>query len=78
MEDFSVATGIDNAGIDDSSIEIVAIIFPAEYASVRDRPGMKEALELLETALNSHKDKEEKPWWKFWAQDSSSKDKETD
>jgi hypothetical protein len=46
MEDFS---------IDDfaSSIEMSAIIFPAEYASVKDRPGMKEALELLETALKS-------------------------
>jgi hypothetical protein len=49
MEDFSV---------DDfaSSVEMTAIIFPAEYASVKDRPGMKEALELLDTALESRSD----------------------
>jgi hypothetical protein len=51
MEDFR----IDNFA---SSIEIVSMIFPAEYASVKDRPGMKEALELLNTALKSSSEKD--------------------
>lgn len=33
-------------------IEFVGIIFPSEYASLRDRPGMKEARDLLKSALN--------------------------
>ncbi|MCP4255369.1 MAG: hypothetical protein GY775_18590 [Candidatus Scalindua sp.] len=71
MENFNIA----DPGFDDSSFDIAAVIFPAEYASVRDRPGMKEALELLQTALKSSRDKEEKPWWRFWAQDSSGNEK---
>lgn len=35
----------------DPRIEIVGIIFPSEYASLRDRPGMQEARKLLEAAL---------------------------
>lgn len=36
-------------------IDIIGIVFPSEYASLRDRPGMQEARKLLESAL---KDKE--------------------
>lgn len=32
-------------------IEIAGVIFPSEYASLRDRPGMQEARKLLESAL---------------------------
>lgn len=35
----------------DPRIEIIGIIFPSEYASLRDRPGMQEARKLLEAAL---------------------------
>lgn len=34
-------------------MEVVALIFPSEYASLRDRPGMKEAKKLLESALKN-------------------------
>ena len=37
----------------DPHIEIVGIIFPSEYASLRDRPGMQEARKLLESALEN-------------------------
>ena len=37
-------------------IELIALIFPAEYASLRDRPGMKEARELLKSALEDDAD----------------------
>lgn len=33
-------------------ITLSAVIFPSEYASLRDRPGMEEARKLLESALN--------------------------
>ena len=33
------------------SIELSAVVFPSEYASLRDRPGMQEALRLLNTVL---------------------------
>jgi hypothetical protein len=36
---------------DDPHILITGVIFPAEYASLRDRPGMREALKLLRSAL---------------------------
>lgn len=39
-------------------IELIGIIFPSEYASLRDRPGMKEARNLLKSALE---DEEKKP-----------------
>jgi hypothetical protein len=34
-------------------IDITGVVFPSEYASLRDKPGMKEARTLLESALNS-------------------------
>lgn len=34
-------------------IEVTAIVFPAEYSSLRDRPGMQEARELLESAMEN-------------------------
>ena len=37
-------------------INIKGIIFPSEYACLRDRPGMKEARKLLESAMKSEKD----------------------
>lgn len=37
-------------------IEIMGVIFPSEYASLRDRPGMQEARKLLESAMESGKD----------------------
>jgi hypothetical protein len=45
LEDFD-ATG------DDPRIEIIGLMFPSEYASLRDRPGMSEAKTLLENALD--------------------------
>jgi hypothetical protein len=36
---------------DKPHIELIALIFPSEYASLRDRPGMKEARKLLKSAL---------------------------
>lgn len=41
----------------DPHMELVGIVFPSEYASLRDRTGMKEIRELLESAL--HNDDEE-------------------
>ncbi len=41
---------------DKPHIELIALIFPAEYASLRDRPGMKEARELLNSALEDDTD----------------------
>lgn len=35
----------------DPRIEITAVVFPSEYASLRDRPGMQEVRKLLESAL---------------------------
>ncbi|WP_114325841.1 hypothetical protein [Candidatus Colwellia aromaticivorans] len=37
---------------DDPHIELIGIMFPSEYASLRDRPGMSEAKTLLENALD--------------------------
>lgn len=34
-------------------MELIGLIFPSEYASLRDRPGMQEARKLLESALNN-------------------------
>lgn len=34
-------------------IDIIGIVFPSEYASLRDRPGMLEARKLLESALKN-------------------------
>ena len=39
-------------------IELVGIIFPSEYASLRDRPGMKEARNLLKSALKEDEQSE--------------------
>jgi hypothetical protein len=36
---------------DEPYLEISGVIFPAEYASLKDRPGMKEAMQLLQSAL---------------------------
>ncbi len=36
---------------DNPRIEMTAVVFPSEYASLRDRPGMEEARKLLESAL---------------------------
>ncbi|RKZ65723.1 MAG: hypothetical protein DRQ44_07705 [Gammaproteobacteria bacterium] len=44
----------------DPYIELIGIIFPSEYASLRDRPGMKEARNLLKSALNDEEDEEDK------------------
>ena len=41
---------------DKPHIELTALIFPSEYASLRDRPGMKEARELLKSALEDDAD----------------------
>lgn len=38
---------------DDPHLGLRAVIFPAEYASLRDRPGMKEAMELLQSAIRT-------------------------
>jgi hypothetical protein len=45
LEDFDL-TG------DNPHIEIIGLMFPSEYASLRDRPGMSEAKTLLENALD--------------------------
>jgi len=37
---------------DEPTIKLTGIIFPSEYASLRDRPGMKEARKLLKSALD--------------------------
>ena len=36
-------------------MELIGMVFPSEYASLRDRPGMEEARKLLESALNDKK-----------------------
>lgn len=36
------------------SISLEAVIFPSDYASLRDRPGMKESLQMLQSALKSN------------------------
>jgi hypothetical protein len=48
MEEFSA-----EVTDEDPHLEISGIIFPAEYASLKDRPGMKEAMQLLKTALDN-------------------------
>lgn len=48
MEDFELKG-------DQPHIDITGVIFPSEYSSLRDRPGMQEARELLESALESEK-----------------------
>jgi hypothetical protein len=40
---------------DQPYIEIIGVVFPSEYASLRDRPGMQEARKLLESALQDGK-----------------------
>ncbi|MEA3386564.1 MAG: hypothetical protein U9Q89_09020 [Thermodesulfobacteriota bacterium] len=42
--------------VDKSHIDITGVIFPSEYASLRDRPGMQEARKLLESAMESGND----------------------
>lgn len=49
MEDFVVNET-------ESSIDMVAVLFPAEYASMRDRPGMEEVIGLLHSALERQPD----------------------
>ena len=44
---------------DEPHIELTGLVFPSEYASLRDRPGMQEARELLEEALASNEPPEE-------------------
>jgi hypothetical protein len=46
MEDFKIFDS-------DPRIDIIGIVFPSEYASLRDRPGMQEARKLLEAALEN-------------------------
>jgi len=41
-------------------IEISLVVFPSEYASLRDRPGMEEARRLLESAMSDEPAKAEK------------------
>lgn len=53
LEEFDLKT-------EDPYIELVVLIFPAEYASLRDRPGMQEARKLLEDALHRDENKERK------------------
>jgi hypothetical protein len=36
-------------------MELIGMVFPSEYASLRDRPGMEEARKLLESALDNNK-----------------------
>ena len=38
---------------DNPSIKITAVVFPSEYASLRDKPGMEEVRRLLESALKN-------------------------
>lgn len=40
---------------DDPHIELIGIVFPSEYASLRDRPGMQEARKLLQEAMSDKK-----------------------
>jgi hypothetical protein len=47
MEDFE----IEDIETHDPQIVLSGVIFPAEYASLRDRPGMKEAMQLLQSAI---------------------------
>jgi hypothetical protein len=49
---FAIIMEVFNAK-DDPHLDITGVIFPAEYASLRDRPGMQEALELLQRALQT-------------------------
>jgi hypothetical protein len=42
----------------DPEIEISAVVFPSEYASLRDRPGMQEALRLLTSVLKQQSEDE--------------------
>jgi hypothetical protein len=51
MENFNVK--------DDPHILVTGVVFPAEYASLRDRPGMREALRLLRSALEADLDEME-------------------
>lgn len=44
-------------------IQLVSVVFPSEYASLRDRPGMKEARDLLKSALED--DSENEGWFDF-------------
>lgn len=44
-------------------IQLVGVVFPSEYASLRDRPGMKEARDLLKSALED--DSENAGWFDF-------------
>ena len=44
---------------DKSKLELVAVIFPAEYASLRDRLGMEEVKSLLESSLLDDDDQSE-------------------
>jgi hypothetical protein len=39
-------------------VEVAVVLFPAEYASLKDRPSMNEALEMLERALRVNEDHE--------------------
>ena len=48
MEDFNVNLFSEV----DPQIAISGVVFPAEYASLRDRPGMEEAMQLLQSALH--------------------------
>ena len=42
--------------VEEPGIDITGVIFPSEYASLRDRPGMQEARKLLKSAMESGKD----------------------
>jgi hypothetical protein len=50
---FAIVLDVFDLSSDDPHIELVGIVFPAEYASLRDRPGMEEARKLLESALKN-------------------------
>lgn len=39
--------------IDVGKIELAAVVFPAEYASLSDRPGMKEAVKIMKDAMDA-------------------------
>ena len=49
LEEFWAKLGDD----DEPYLEISGVVFPAEYASLKDRPGMKEAMQLLQSALHT-------------------------
>lgn len=51
---FSIVLEEFDTDADDARIKIAAIIFPAEYASLKDRPSMREAVQLLDSVLNSN------------------------